>query len=67
VHCTVPLHMNSGSGVAAVQKSIPALWSTHRTSQWVSGVLFPGVKQPVREADHSVRLLPKPTMKRAIG
>jgi hypothetical protein len=33
--------------------SRPTLGSTQPPIQWVSGALSPGVKRPVREADHS--------------
>jgi hypothetical protein len=33
--------------------SRPALGATQPPIQWVPGALSPGVKQPVREADHS--------------
>jgi hypothetical protein len=33
--------------------SITALGPTQPPTQWVRGVLSPGVKRPVREADHS--------------
>jgi hypothetical protein len=33
--------------------SIPAQGFTQPPIQWVPGALFPGVKQPGREADHS--------------
>jgi hypothetical protein len=33
--------------------SRPALESTHSPIQWVPVALFPGVKRPGREADHS--------------
>jgi hypothetical protein len=35
--------------------SRPALGSTQPPIQWVPGALFPGVKRPGREADHSRR------------
>jgi hypothetical protein len=39
--------------------SRPALGPTQSPIQWVPGALSLGVKQPVREADHSPHLVPR--------